>query len=167
MHLDTISLGNLRDEEIEPLCALAESIWRVSYRNMISVEQITYMLEQRYRPGLLRQLQARGDRFIAARAGGELVGFAHAYLTEATQCKLDKLYVSTELQRHGIGAQLVNAVTAYARQHGCKQLILRVNKHNLAALAAYRKYGFTFAMAMTENIGNGFVMDDHVLVKSL
>lgn len=167
MQVDTISLGNLRDDEIEQLCALAESIWRASYRDMISPEQITYMLEQRYRPALLRQLQARGDRFVAARAGGELVGFAHAYLTEATQCKLDKLYVSTELQRHGIGTQLVSAVAAYARQHGCERLILRVNKRNLAALAAYRKYGFSLATAMTEDIGNGFVMDDYVLVKLL
>lgn len=167
MQKDTISMGALRDEEFEPLCALAESIWRINYRDMISPEQIAYMLEQRYRPGLLRQLQARGDRFVAARAGDELVGFAHAYLTEATQCKLDKLYVSTELQRHGIGGQLVSAVVNYARQHGCEQLVLRVNKRNFAALAAYRKYGFTLASAMIEDIGNGYVMDDYVLAKPL
>jgi GNAT superfamily N-acetyltransferase len=165
--MNRISIGLLRDDEIESLRHLAESIWRASYPGMISAEQIDYMLEQRYRSALLRQLLARGDRILAARGGGRLVGFAHACVIGGRTCKLDKLYVDAELQRHGIGALLVAEVERFAREHDCGLLMLRVNKGNEKALAAYRKYGFEQVSELTEDIGGGFVMDDYVLAKSV
>lgn len=96
-----------------------------------------------------------------------MVGFAHAYVTGEGNCKLDKIYVSTDLQRHGIGSLLMGDVEYYARQKACEQLILRVNKRNIRAIAAYQKYGFWVASALTEDIGNEFIMDDYVMAKSL
>ena len=162
-----VTVGLLRDDEVEALRQLAEAIWKISYQTLISPAQIDYMLSQRYQPALLRQLLARGDRIFAARAGGELVGFAHAFRADAAQCKLDKLYVRHDLQRHGIGSLLLEAVEDYARRQDCKHLTLRVNKHNHQALAAYQKYGFIRAADVIEDIGGGFVMDDFVLIKPL
>jgi GNAT superfamily N-acetyltransferase len=164
---DHVTVGLLRDDEVEALQLLAEAIWRINYKALISPEQIEYMLSQRYQPELLRQLLARGDRLFAARAGGELVGFAHVFRADDSHCKLDKLYVRHDLQRHGIGAQLLGAVEDYARGQSCEHLSLRVNKHNQQALAAYQKYGFSHASDVIEDIGGGFVMDDYVLTKTL
>ena len=163
--MERINLGLLRYDEVESLQCLAASIWRVSYADMISAEQIDFMLEQRYRPALLRQCLARGDRMVAARGGGQLVGFAHAFPVGESTCKLDKLYVSVEYQRHGIGALLVGEVERLVRERACRVLTLRVNKRNFRALAAYRKYGFEQVSELTEDIGGGFVMDDYVLAK--
>ena len=162
-----VMVGLLRDDEVEALQRLAEAIWRINYQTLISPEQIEYMLAQRYQPALLRQLLAHGDRFFAARAGGELVGFAHVFRTDPNQCKLDKLYVRHDLQRHGIGALLLGAVEDYAREQSCEHLSLRVNKQNHQALAAYQKYGFSRESDVIEDIGGGFVMDDYILTKSL
>ncbi len=165
--MTTLEFGNLRQEEAETLAALARLIWLAHYPAIIGTAQIDYMLAQRYAPGLIRQTQARGDRWDVARAGGALVGFAHGYTISADDYKLDKLYVHPDWQRHGIGAALLARMQRHARDHGCNRLVLRVNRHNAQAIAAYHKYGFHVATLIVEDIGGGFVMDDYVMTQVL
>lgn len=167
MTLQRIEITPLRPEEAEAVATLAGQVWRAHYPGIISVEQIEYMLAQRYRPILIKQFIARGDTWLAARAGGELVGFAHAHPLQPGDWKLDKLYVATELQGHGIGGQLIAAVADAARRHGITRLILRVNRENHPAIRAYLKHGFKIATLVDEDIGQGFVMQDYVMVKEL
>lgn len=165
--MDRVEIGLLRLDEAEALVDLAERIWRTCYPGMISIEQIDYMLEQRYRPGLVRQLLARGDLWLAARAQGELIGFAHGHPLPGDDYKLDKLYVRPDLQRHGIGAALIAKTVRHARHHGSERLILRVNRQNHPAIQSYLKHGFRIASLMTEDIGQGYVMDDYVMALAL
>lgn len=161
------SFGSLRDEEAGRLAELAALIWRGHYPGIISPEQIEYMLAQRYHPPSIRQSLARGDRWDVARVGEELVAFAHSFPLEGGAVKLDKLYVHPDWQRHGIGARLVARIEARARAHGRSHLLLRVNRRNVQAIAAYEKYGFVVVREVVEDIGNGFVMDDYVMVLPL
>lgn len=161
-----VEFGRLRPEEAEALAALAALIWRHDYAGMISAAQIDYMLAQRYHPPLIRQTLARGDRWDVARAGGALIGFAHSYAISGG-VKLDKLYVHPAWQRQGIGARLVARLEAHARAHGRHTLLLRVNRGNARAIAAYRKYGFAVEREVVEAIGGGFVMDDYVMLKEI
>jgi len=162
-----IEISPLRLDEAESLVALAGRIWRACYSGIITPEQIEYMLAQRYKPGLVRQLLARGDLWLAARAEGALVGFAHGHPLEDGDYKLDKLYVDTSLQRHGIGGKLIAEVVARAKTHGFTRLALRVNRQNQPAIDAYLKHGFTVATLIVEDIGEGFVMDDYVMTRDL
>lgn len=162
-----IDISPLRLDEADALAALARSIWNVAYRDIISQAQIDYMLDQRYKPGLIRQLLARGDLWLAARAGDELVGFAHGHTLGDGDYKLDKLYVHTDWQRHGIGGELIRAVAERACRHGHDRLVLRVNRQNQPAIDAYLKHGFAVATIVVEDIGGGFIMDDYVMIKEL
>lgn len=162
-----IVYGRLRDAEVEALVDLAGVIWRECYPGIVTLEQIEYMLAQRYKPGLIRQLMARGDLWLAARAGDELVGFAHGHPLQGGDYKLDKLYVHPDWQRHGIGGGLIDAVARHARAHDAARLVLRVNRGNPNAIAAYLKNGFQVATLVVEDIGNGFVMDDYVMAKDI
>lgn len=164
---DDVLVGLLRDDEVEALAALADLVWRRHYPGIITPEQIDYMLAQRYRPAFIRQTLARGDKWDAARGGGGLLGFAHCYPMGGGDAKLDKLYVHPDWQRRGIGRLLLERVESHARRWGCTRLVLRVNKNNAQALAAYAKYGFATAAGITEDIGGGFFMDDHILTKEL
>ncbi len=163
----TIEVAPLRLDEAEALVELAGRVWRAHYPGIISPEQIEYMLGQRYKPGLVRQLLARGDLWLAARAAGTLVGFAHGHPLEAGDYKLDKLYVDTGWQRRGIGGTLIAEVARRAREHGFSRLVLRVNRQNRQAIEAYLKHGFTVATLIVEDIGGGYVMDDYVLCMDL
>jgi diamine N-acetyltransferase len=105
--MDEIEIAPLRLDEAEALAELAGRVWRAHYPGIITPEQIEYMLAQRYRPVLVRQLIARGDLWLAARAGPQLVGFAHGHPLAEGDYKLDKLYVDLDWQRHGIGGALI------------------------------------------------------------
>ena len=162
-----IEVGAMHLDEADALAELARLIWHAHYPAIISPAQIDYMLGQRYKPGLIRQTLARGDRWDVARAGIELVGFAHACMVTDSDYKLDKLYVHPDWQRHGIGARLLARVVTHARDHACNRLILRVNRQNTQAIAAYLKYGFEVATLIVEDIGAGFLMDDYVMIKEI
>jgi GNAT superfamily N-acetyltransferase len=165
--MDEVEFGLLRLEEAEALVELAGLVWRRHYPGIITEGQIEYMLAQRYKPGLVRQLLARGDLWVAARAGGDLVGFAHGHPLAEGDYKLDKLYVHPDWQRHGIGGRLIAEVVRHAQEHACTRLALRVNRQNHNAIQAYLKHGFQVADLVVEDIGNGYYMDDYVMVKDL
>jgi GNAT superfamily N-acetyltransferase len=163
--MDEIEIGPLRLDEAEAVVALAGRVWRAHYPGIISPEQIEYMLEQRYRPVLVKQFIARGDVWLAARAGVDLVGFAHGHPLTEGDYKLDKLYVETDLQRHG--GSLLRAMAERAASMGYSRLALRVNRQNQQAIDAYLKHGFTVQTIYLEDIGGGHVMDDYVMTKEL
>lgn len=154
--------------DIERVAALAAEVWRDHYRDIITSAQIDYMLGQRYDPAVLHVELERSDVWWEqALADGELVGFSSFLLTgEAATMKLDKLYVRTACQRRGVGGLLIARALDAARREGCRRLILAVNKRNVLAIAAYRKYGFRVVDAVVKDIGGGFVMDDYVMEKS-
>ena len=162
------SIRPLAAGEIPALVELAARIWRAHYAGMLSQAQIDYMLAQRYRPQLIAsQLDDPGQRWLAAAAGPGLVGYAHVYPEEAQRAKLDKLYVAPECQRRGLGRALLAAAEDSARAWGARRLIVRTNKANAQALAAYARYGFGAPTAVVEDIGGGFIMDDYQLEKTL
>jgi len=162
-----IACGRLRDDEVETVIVLAGDVWRKHYPGIITPEQVEYMFAQRYKAPLIRQLVARGDLWLAARAGEDLVGLAHGHALQDGDYKLDKLYVHNDWQRHGIGGRLIDAVAGHARAHGASRLLLRVNRQNHNAIGAYLKHGFRVATLIVEEIGNGFIMDDYVMTKEI
>lgn len=162
-----IEISPMRLDEAQAVAELARAVWNVHYPAIIGQAQTDYMLDQRYKPGLIKQLLARGDLWLVARAGDQVVGFAHGYELQGGDFKLDKLYVGTDWQRHGIGGELIGKVAGHARRHGCDRLLLRVNRQNQQAIDAYLKHGFTVATIIVEEIGAGFLMDDYVMTKEL
>ena len=151
--------------DIDAVCALAAEIWRAQYPAIIGAAQIEYMLAQRYNPAVVREELARGDLWWdKLLVNGRMVGFASYFLLRDTGAmKLDKLYVHPAHQRSGYGRMLVDRAVTMARACGCDALVLAVNKHNAAALAAYARHGFAVVDSVVKDIGGGFVMDDYVM----
>ena len=147
--------------------ALARVVWLATYPALISQAQIDAMLADRYAPQRIReQLDDPRQAWWGAKQGHTLVGFAHAMLDESG-CKLDKLYVHPDHQRHGIGATLEKTAEDWARRQRAGRVWLQVNRGNAQAIAAYQKYGFRIVESRMFDIGGGFVMDDHVMERTL
>ena len=155
--------------DVEAIAALARHVWQHTYPEIISQEQIDFMLDQRYRPQLVRgELRSAGVWWDQITVDGRLAGFVSCLLTATPgEVKLDKLYVDPQRQRLGLGRRLVDHVVARALAAGCETLILAVNKHNTDAIAAYRKQGFAVRESVCVDIGGGFVMDDFIMARSL
>ncbi len=154
--------------DVESVIALARLVWQQTYPGIITQEQIDFMLEQRYsRQRLLEELTMPQVWWDQASVDGQLAGFSSCMVTGGGEMKLDKLYVGPARQRSGIGARLIDQVVSHARTAGCQTLILAVNKRNERAIAAYGKQGFAIRESVCVDIGNGFLMDDFIMARSL
>jgi GNAT superfamily N-acetyltransferase len=60
----------------------------------------------------------------------------------AEDCWLEDLFVREDARRSGVGAALVAAAMARARERGCARMELDVNEANSAAIALYESFGF-------------------------
>jgi GNAT superfamily N-acetyltransferase len=145
------------EEHLPALAELAGVIWRACYPDLISPEQIEFMLERMYAPDTLRaEIHSRGIHFYRLLVAGRFSGFASIGPTDAASVmKLHKLYLRPE------------HCEAEARRLGAGRLILAVNKRNARALAAYQRNGFSMVESVVTDIGAGFVMDDFIMAKNL
>ena len=84
--------------------------------------------------------------FVAARAG-ELVGFTQLYPSFSSGSMqrlwiLNDLFVAPAARRNGIGAALMAAAEAFAREAGARGLLLATQKTNATAKALYASRGW-------------------------
>jgi len=164
-----VSVAPLIDADIPELVRLARAIWYAHYPSIITVEQIEYMLEQRYGGGVIREQLASGsawwDKLLL---DGDIVAFASSEPGEhPREMKLDKLYVRYDLRGRGYGGRLLRHVEQRARTLGYMRLYLQVNKNNRSAIDAYLRSGFSVSESAKFDIGGGFVMDDYIMSKAL
>ena len=153
--------------DVPAIAALAREIWQATYPGIITQEQIDFMLEQRYgHERLYDDLEDLHKWLDQAFHDGRRVGFAFSEIYKG-EFKLDKLYIHPDVQRRGVGGQLIAHVAERAKKAGYPCVILQVNKRNVNAIQSYQKYGFVVREATVDDIGHGFVMDDYVMEKKL
>lgn len=155
--------------DIRIIRAIAHTAWPVAYGSILSPAQLAYMLELMYSEAALReQMTVKGHRFIIAEDKGQPVGFAgfeHGYMGQH-RTRLHKLYVLPGTKGTGVGAQLLSAVERAARDARDGQVELNVNRFN-PSKDWYLRRGFVIERDEVLGIGQGYVMDDHVMVKEL
>ena len=140
----------------------------MAYGSILSPEQLAYMLERMYSAHALKDQFAKGHQFLVAEDGAAIIGFASCepHYNGAIHTRLHKLYVLPTAQGTGAGRALLEAVEAAARVAGDHGIELNVNRFN-PSLQFYLRQGFRILRDEVIDIGGGYVMDDHVLVKAL
>ena len=157
------SILSLTLSDTHALSTLADKIWRHHYDDIISPEQIDYMLAQRYHPMLIQQQILNQDIWWKKLVLDErMIGFSCCMRTETPgELKIDKLYIHCDHQRKGYGAMLIANAIEIMRENNLQSLILTVNKKNQAAISAYHHYGFEITDDSIVDIGGGFIMNDY------
>lgn len=153
-------------EDLPEIARLAREIWLVCYKDVISREQIEYMLDWMYSIGTMAKELSQDicyDKFLL---DGKNIGFAsYGPSGKPEKMKLHKLYIHHDFQKKGYGSKFLSYIFDRAKEKGFRSVILNVNKNNAKAIAAYKKNGFFIAESGKFNIGNGFYMDDHIMEK--
>jgi ribosomal protein S18 acetylase RimI-like enzyme len=161
MTSSTIRLANKAD--FPAIRSVVHEVWPIAYREIITPEQISYMLEWMYSDeSLNKQMAEEGCVFLVYEEDSSVQGFASFSEIENTLFKLHKLYVYTSLHGKGIGKALLDDVKKRTTALGGKAIELQVNKKNIAQ-HFYLKQGFTIDRELVLDIGDGFVMDDYVM----
>lgn len=161
--MDTITFDPVTTPEEYPvLFQLASEIWAITYRDILSPDQIDYMLNMMYAPEVVEKERNEGIVFELVRNDGIPVGFLSYGPYAPGKIKLHKLYLSGSCHGRGIGSGMLTHVKEAAKRLGAGEVLLNVNKNNARAIKAYKRNGFSLIREEKNPIGNGFFMDDYV-----
>ncbi len=164
----TLSIRFANIEDINSIGFLAQQIWPHAYRDILSDEQLQYMLKLFYSPSALKkQMLKQKHVFILLEDEESQVGFAsYAPTKESGVYKLHKIYVLPNQQGKGLGKTIVDFIVNDIKPQGAKKLLLNVNRNNKAK-SFYERLGFTVIKEEDIDIGNNYFMNDYVMQKNL
>ena len=152
-------------DDIPVIRAMAQVAFPDTYKEILSPEQIDYMMEWMYSAeSLRRQMMEEGHIYYVAYREGRAVAYLSIQPEGEHVFHLQKLYVLPDYQGMHLGKQLFNqAIKAIKELHPAPcQMRLNVNRDN-KALAFYEKMGMTKVDEGDFPIGNGYYMNDYIM----
>ena len=162
-----ISSASSRDFPIIQQIAL--DTYYVTYEPLLPKEKVDYLYELMYSVhSLTEQVEKKGHKFILAKKEGEYLGYASYALNcdNSNTTKIHKLYILPTAQGKGVGEALITRITEVALQNKNQILSLNVYRKN-PAIDFYQKIGFKKTKEVNIPIGNGFMMEDFVMEKTI
>ena len=148
--------------DIPIIRSIAENTWPDAYSNILSPEQLPYMLNLMYSDDALQHQMKNGHQFYIAVINEKPIGFASVSNEGNNVFQLNKLYILPNTQKTGVGKSLIQIIIEHAKQNGGAQIMLRVNKQNKAKLF-YERQGFRILNESILELEHGFVMDDYIM----
>jgi diamine N-acetyltransferase len=148
---------------------IARQTWPVTFGEILSDQQIAYMLEMMYsETALTQQITEKNHVFLLAQVNSVISGFVsyELHFGGKAQTKIHKIYLLPQTQGQGIGKALLDQVQQLALKSGDNSLTLHVNRFN-KAVNFYEKMGFEITAEEDIDIGGGFWMQDFVMTKRL
>lgn len=145
---------------------LANTIWREHYIPIVGKPQIDYMLEKYQSAGAIEKQVMDGFEYFLLNYDEVLVGYT-AINKESDALFLSKIYVLSNYRGKKIGKAALLFIEEKAKSYHLETIRLTVNINNITSIKAYEKLGFENRGSLVADIGNGFVMDDFQMVKSL
>jgi ribosomal protein S18 acetylase RimI-like enzyme len=163
---------------------IAHDTWPDTFGDILSPEQITYMLEMMYSIPAIEDQVGKGhvfkllleavdtpssEKHYVNHGGARYrhVGYTSYqidYLPSTT--KIHKIYLLPETQGRGYGKALIQHVEQISRSAGQQILRLDVNYEN-EAIGFYEYLGFVKIARYNADIGNGYLMEDWQMEKEL
>jgi GNAT superfamily N-acetyltransferase len=151
-------------DDINTIGFLAQQIWPDAYREILSPEQLKYMMKLIYSPkSLRRQMVDDHHQFLIVEQADEPIGYASWSPTvDPDVYKLHKIYVLPGRQGKGLGRTLLQFIFETIRPEGATRLRLNVNRFNKAR-QFYERMGFTVIGEEDIDIGHGYFMNDFIM----
>ena len=148
---------------------LAKPTWKAAYSEILTEQQMEYMLEMMYSDESLTRQMREGHVFFIGLIDENPCGFISFRQSGEKLYILEKLYVLPQIQGAGIGRFLVEEAEAHIHSlHPGKRFLfeLNVNRNNIA-VDFYKKIGFHIDREVDEDIGNGFYKNDYIMQKAI
>ncbi len=103
-----------------------------------------YPPEGRFGPNLKPEHLAQGrGTFLVARDGERAVGCGAIRLLDAATAEVKRMFVEPDQRGRGVGKAVLTSLEAAAKNMGVQRLVLETGVHQQAAIALYRRAGFT------------------------
>lgn len=155
------------EDQIKRLAELASSIWHECYAELLSREQIDYMVQAFQSTDAIVQAIGHEDyHYFFMMHEDQPVGYV-AIQSKQEKLFLSKLYLKKNMRGSNAAKKTVDFIEIYASERGLHSIWFTVNKGNERAIGFYQKMGFKTVKEQVADIGNGFVMDDYIMIKDL
>lgn len=154
-------------EEIDKLAIAAKEIWQECFTEIITTEQIDYMVEKfQSAKAIMAQIKQEGYLYFGLKRGELYIGYV-AVCPQDSALFLSKVYLKQAYRGKGYASMLLNKAEEVAAGRNLSKIYLTVNRQNRHAIDVYLKKGFVIKEEKAADIGNGFVMDDYILEKEM
>ena len=157
-------------DDVRIIHDLAQIAFRHTYRDILSPEQMEYMMDWMYAPENIMKQFEDGHVYYVLSCSGLPCGYVSVQREGVDPqgvevYHLHKIYVLPSCQGEGLGRILFNRTLEHVRaeSHGRKARVeLNVNRSN-KAVSFYRHLGMTLLRQGDFHIGNGFYMNDYIM----
>lgn len=151
--------------DAEIIHLLAHRIYYPTYTDILSVEQMDFMLEKSYSVEALKNTISVEQDFYIVYDEHTPIGFIAFKQKTREVLRIEKLYLLPSLQGKGVGKLCIDFAYKIANSLACSKLELNVNRGN-KAYHFYLKMGFE----VTEIVDIpyfGYILDDYVMQKQV
>lgn len=152
--VDKVDLGKV--------ASLAKIIWHQHYVPIIGEKQVEYMLNRFYSSEALIQQVNEGQEFYFILVDDVILGFLSISHKSDDVIFIHKFYIDQTQQSKGIGSQVFETLKLNFPK--AKTYRLTVNRQNFKSINFYFKNGFIIESVEDFNIGDGYFMNDFVMV---
>jgi ribosomal protein S18 acetylase RimI-like enzyme len=142
---------------------LAKEIWEEYYPDIITREQITYMIATFQSAGAIENQIREGMHYYLITGDDDEIGYFAYNADENNFLLLSKIYIKKEFRNTGQGREAFDFIVREAKKSHYSKIWLTVNKNNRASIDKYLQMGFIITDSVIKDIGSGFVMDDYVM----
>ncbi len=142
--------------EIKIVERLANIIWREAYKNLLSIDQIEYMLKEFQSETTIKEQIKDNHQYYLIYNNDEEIGFFSYVITD--HIYLSKIYILKEYRKQGYAKKVIKFL-----KEKRLNIKLRVNKENIIAVNSYKRLGFIITGKLKTDIGGGFYMDDYLM----
>ena len=157
-------------ESIMAIHDVAEVVFRHTYREILSAEQMEYMMDWMYSPCSLESQMEDGHVYYIAFFDDVPCGYVSVQPDGIADdgrivWHLQKIYVLPSEQGNGLGRILFDKVMEHVTResYGRPALLeLNVNRNN-SAVGFYQHLGLKILRQGDFHIGNGFYMNDYIM----
>lgn len=152
-------------EDIKLINELAWIAFPATYKDILTKEQIDYMMDWMYSPeNLLKQMSEEGHIYYLAYSDNRPAGYVSIQKEGEDLFHLQKIYVLPEFQKEHIGKQLFCKAKEAVKEINRKpcRMELNVNRHN-PALGFYLHMGMKKVSEGDFDIGGGYYMNDYIM----
>jgi len=160
-----VHLTIAQEKDLETIAQLAKVIWNEHYVSIIGQTQVDYMLAKIYNhQSLIEQMHHKHHVFYLIESNNQTIGFLSISSENGVDFFLHKFYIHQQIANKGIGTQVLELLIHTIKP---KSLTLTVNRQNYKSINFYFKNGFKIDRVEDFDIGDGYQMNDFVMIKNI
>lgn len=160
-----IQITIAHEKDLATIAQLAKVIWNDHYVGIIGQIQVDYMLAKIYNhQSLIEQLSQKHHVFYLIKNDEKVIGFLSVSSENNKDYFLHKFYIDQQISNSGIGTKVLQLLIETINP---KSLTLTVNRQNFKSINFYFKNGFKIDRVEDFDIGDGYQMNDFVMVKNI